>query len=724
MFQNSKRTILASAALCLLTLTACGGGGGGGSSSAPTTSNLSGVASKGLILNGVATAYRINGDGTRGTALQSVRTDRITGAYAFTGLPAGVPVLVEVTGVAGETTMQDEATGQPVALDGTFKLRAATVTGGSGTVALQVTPYSEMAVVLATASGGLTADNVQKANLKVIGFAGEDVINVAPVFDANGKALNAAAVKLAAVSQLASSGAVGAAPCAGATLDKIKCTVAQMSSQGIDSDAVVSALQAAQNTIASDAAKVAQQAANSVQPLEKQTAGLPTGPVLSAIQRAKSLIQSVRNLGTALSSQAEGSLRGRMVAVDAATKALPDVLPRDLFAGLDTVARATEVLTRPLYLGTVGTVGRIEVVKDVRCVFVTTTSVDCRRNLVVDASAVTQFRVELSVDDASVPTFNAVSSIVRQAGAFDASGLVPSGAPTTLSERFVAVVSDLLESNDPNITQDTLVFQGDLPLGVSGPTTVLPGKAVAALHLQEVGTPSAPTRYNVRGTLTQRLNGASYVTLLLQPGSRIDESSNPSTTNTVAMHLDLQADVVNATGTGYRFAGVLDSSAYLPRQRDNLPGTVAFNGSAALIEAGALTPVFTGQVQATGLIDRFGDASNSGRSGSVALTLQVPELSRTVTLTLSNVTEVDVGEYTFAGSFSDGSNQVSFTGSDLAGDANDTITFRVVDVTTTYTPALRRGIVPLTRTGSTDVLGQFDVSRSRVTFADGSYQQF
>ncbi|WP_338439223.1 hypothetical protein [uncultured Aquabacterium sp.] len=194
---------------------AVGGGGGGGSPATSQSSSVSGVASKGLILNGLATAYAVDSNGTKGAALQTKRTSATDGSYSFTDLPQGVAILIEVTGVANETTMKDEATGGTLPLDSTFKLRAATVTGNSGNVAVQITPYSEMAVALAVASGGLSADNVQKANQKVVGFAGEDVLSTPPTFDNVGKPTNPAAVKLAAVSELANAAGLG---CSGSQL--------------------------------------------------------------------------------------------------------------------------------------------------------------------------------------------------------------------------------------------------------------------------------------------------------------------------------------------------------------------------------------------------------------------------------------------------------------------------------------------------------------------------
>ena len=81
-----SRTALSMAAL--LALAACGGGGGSSSSGGtPSTVAVSGVASKGLLLNAVVTAYAVNADGTKGNKLASVTTSATDGSYTLTGLP-------------------------------------------------------------------------------------------------------------------------------------------------------------------------------------------------------------------------------------------------------------------------------------------------------------------------------------------------------------------------------------------------------------------------------------------------------------------------------------------------------------------------------------------------------------------------------------------------------------------------------------------------------------
>ncbi|MDE2593563.1 MAG: hypothetical protein KGL57_04950, partial [Burkholderiales bacterium] len=112
------RTVLSLAVLC--SLVACGGGGGGGgggdSAAEPATVTVAGVASKGLLANAIVSAYGVNADGSKGVRIKFTATD-VRGNYILAGLTPGALVLLEVTpNPDGTTTMQDEATGQPVPL--------------------------------------------------------------------------------------------------------------------------------------------------------------------------------------------------------------------------------------------------------------------------------------------------------------------------------------------------------------------------------------------------------------------------------------------------------------------------------------------------------------------------------------------------------------------------------------------------------------------------------
>lgn len=720
MFHVFNRTALASAALCLLTLTACGGGGGGGSSSsAPQTSNLSGVASKGLILNGLATAYAVNGDGTRGAALASVPTDASTGAYRFTGLPSGVPVLVEVGRRPGQTTqMKDEATGNTLVLDDTFKLRAATVTGNGGEVALQVTPYSEMAVALAVASGGLSADNVQKANQKVVGFAGEDVLSIPPTFDSTGKPTNPAAVKLAAVSELAKSQSASVG-CSGSTqFDKVKCVVGKMASSGPSDDTLATAVGDATATVK---ATVPPELQARVQPVTKQLEGLPSGPVLSAIGSAKALFTSFRNLGTSLANKDAGSISSRLTRLDAEVSSLPDVMPSSLIDEIDMVSRALQAFNRTPSAAP-GTV--VDAGAGVVCRRATSASFDCRsvlQSLSVSPSGVytvLQYRAVLTAGTGG--SINVSTSLVTQEVNFvsEGVGIVWSAQPTSgpVAGTFTAV-----GQGDGTGT----VFSGDLAPGLSyvhgnGGGTVVPQGAKASVSLSVTVTPGTTAdRYVPTGFVKQfeALGDTTpYASATILAGSYLDEQ-NVYPTNDIAVRLAVDATVRNA-----KVNGVFETGRYLPRARNNLPGKATFTGT--IVDLSDNTKLFEGSVTGDNLINpSTGDAVKTGRTGKLSLTLYMPNLRRNVTLNVNEITETAVGEYSFSGSFVDGGTLVTFEGQDKVGKANDYVNFTSNGVNFRITPASSKAITPL-KNGSGDVIGQYDDSKAQVTYADGSYERF
>lgn len=721
MFQPLKSVVLASSALCLLTLTACGGGGGGGggSSSAPQTSNLSGVASKGLILNGWATAYAVNGDGSRGAALASVPTDASTGAYRFTGLPSGVPVLVEVGRRPGQTTqMKDEATGSTLVLDDTFKLRAATVTGNGGEVALQVTPYSEMAVALAVASGGLSADNVQKANQKVVGFAGEDVLSTPPTFDSTGRPTNPAAVKLAAVSELANSQSASVG-CSGSTqFDKIKCVVGKMATSGPSDDTLATAVGDATDTVKTT---VPPELKARVQPVTKQLEGLPSGPVLSAIGSAKALFTSFRNLGTALANKDAGSLASRLTRLDSELSGLPDVLPASLIDEINLVTRALEAFNRNTSAAA-GTL--VDAGAGVACRRATSTSLDCRsvlQSLSVSPSGVytaVQYRAVLTTGSGG--NINVSTTLVTQEVSLGSEGVETVwSAPPTAGP--VAGTFNAVGRGDG----EGVLFSGDIAPGLAyvqgnGGGTVAPQGAKASVSLSVSVTPGTTAdRYAPAGFVKQFEalgDTAPYASATILAGSYLDEQ-RADPTNDIAVRLAVDATVRNAKVTG-----VVETSRYLPRARNNLPGRATFTGT--IVDLSDNTKLFEGSVTGDNLINRTtGDAVNTGRTGQLSLTLYMPNLNRNVTLNVNQVTETAVGEYSFSGSLVDGGTLVTFEGQDKAGQDRDYVNFVSNGVTFRITPASSKSITPL-KNGSGEVIGQYDDSKAQVTYADGSYERF
>ena len=165
----------------LVFLSACGGGGGSGGSSAVGGSSgpvtLTGVASKGLIGNANVRVLGVKAsDGSVDEAnvlATGVTSADGSGGYSTTAFTVPSLYVVEVSAkTCGETTYtagtacsyhQDEATNTRQLLPTGFKMRAV-LTGAPTSGKVNVTPFSELAVVAATqAPGGLTTSNARDA---------------------------------------------------------------------------------------------------------------------------------------------------------------------------------------------------------------------------------------------------------------------------------------------------------------------------------------------------------------------------------------------------------------------------------------------------------------------------------------------------------------------------------------------------------------------------------
>ncbi|WP_375184004.1 hypothetical protein [Aquabacterium sp.] len=336
----------------LAVLAACGGGGGGSSSTSGGgggggSASVSGVASKGLLLNALVTAYAVNSDGSRGSVLATTSTSATDGSYTLSGLPAGALVLLEVTPKATGTKMIDETTNAEVDVlaNSGFKLRAATSLESSGTTSAQITPFTDMAVKLAENNGGLKADVVTAANGSVSAFVGVSILADKPTFavvDGNVVATNAAGVKLAAVSRMADAGAVDGCTgmVSGTTVDKVKCVVDYLAAQGTTAAAAGKLQTATDAVIASDAAFSSPlEEAKAGAPIAEQDTSLTVVPgAQTAIQEAKALIKSVRGTAAALSNKSDAT---------------------SLAARVDAVAKFTYGVAQPLDDGTLRAVGAV-----------------------------------------------------------------------------------------------------------------------------------------------------------------------------------------------------------------------------------------------------------------------------------------------------------------------------------------------------------------------------
>jgi hypothetical protein len=154
---------------------ALSGCGGAGNSSASNNSNgiiISGIASKGVIANGVVKIFALSSDGT--PHLLATTTTDSYGRYSVNiGTYSGA-VLVEASG-----SYVDEATGQTRVIPADKPLRAA-LANVSGNVTIAVTPLTELAVVKAL-TPTLTADSISTANALISEIFKVDIVGETPV---------------------------------------------------------------------------------------------------------------------------------------------------------------------------------------------------------------------------------------------------------------------------------------------------------------------------------------------------------------------------------------------------------------------------------------------------------------------------------------------------------------------------------------------------------------
>lgn len=201
-------------ALAVALLVGCGGGGSasGDGPAAVTTGTLSGTATKGPVGSATVKVFAIS-NGAKGGQLGSSTTDA-NGNFTMTMGAYSGPVLLQVRG----GSYLDEATGVRMNMLGADELTcvvpAVTVTAGSTTAGVQVTPLTTMAQAWAEhMAGGMTTANATMANSRV-GAAyvgpGADIVMMHPIDptvagSANGASIEAKnyGMMLAAMSQAA-----------------------------------------------------------------------------------------------------------------------------------------------------------------------------------------------------------------------------------------------------------------------------------------------------------------------------------------------------------------------------------------------------------------------------------------------------------------------------------------------------------------------------------------
>jgi hypothetical protein len=198
-------------ALSTTALVACGGGGGDGSgSTSATTGTISGTATKGPVSGATVRAYAIN-NGVKGGQLGSAQTDS-SGNFTMRVDAYSGPIMLRMHG----GSYADEATGTRMNMldadDMTCAVPSISVTAGSATTGIQITPLTSMAHAWAEhMTGGMTTTNITTANMR-IGAAylgpGMDVLETHPIDptvagSANGASIEAKnyGMMLAAMSQ-------------------------------------------------------------------------------------------------------------------------------------------------------------------------------------------------------------------------------------------------------------------------------------------------------------------------------------------------------------------------------------------------------------------------------------------------------------------------------------------------------------------------------------------
>ena len=219
------------------TLSACGSGSSSSSSPTPdpaTPTNISGTASKGLILDGAVTAYLINSDGTKGAAVGTATTDATDGTYELTldSSYDGEALIIEITAVDGSQMKCDLSVcladdddevaitfGELYPLPTDFELSAVSSGSDSDTISINITPLTNIAAALTldkVAEGAAPADAAEASNYQIADLLGLDGdVTELPIVDlTDADAINGATtdelnanLKSAAVVEAALSGA-------------------------------------------------------------------------------------------------------------------------------------------------------------------------------------------------------------------------------------------------------------------------------------------------------------------------------------------------------------------------------------------------------------------------------------------------------------------------------------------------------------------------------------
>lgn len=275
----------------VLTLAGCGGGGGGSSPLATSSTTISGSAIKGPLAYAKISIYK-TANGVRGNLLQTVTSDA-NGSYTATITDYSGVVLVEASATA-ETRMFDEATGKTVTPTLGFTMRASFVAQSGTTYSTQINPYTELATATAlAATGGLSSTNVEQYNSALAAALQFNPLTTIATFDANNKPTNAAAVALAAISEMALAGDQGCTT--GDQAAKVTCITTALTTLGLGDAGIQTALQTNINAITSALGLPAQTVTDPA-----STGDGSSAPVATPLEQAKAFISTLRSNAKAL----------------------------------------------------------------------------------------------------------------------------------------------------------------------------------------------------------------------------------------------------------------------------------------------------------------------------------------------------------------------------------------------------------------------------------------
>jgi hypothetical protein len=745
------------ALVALAALAACGGGGGSDSPSTSGTTaaqvTVQGVAAKGLLQKAKVEVLQVNANGST-TLLKEGTTDD-KGGYSLTGIPAGTAVVVRVSAVAG-TKMVDEATGDTLDAPVGFVMRAATVTQEGGTNALQITPFSEMAVAKAEASGGLSANNIEAANADVRTYLGFDVLAEKPEFSGTNPQ-NKAALAVAAISQLANTPvAASGLGCADTKQeDRVKCVVGKMAQKGTDDTDLGTSIETAKQKIKGD-----KNYTGEVPPApQPQPETLLPAPTRTAVTEAKALIANIRSNGPFLGGSGADTLDKRL---NSTADTLRDSSSpvgdgsQELFKRVLGAAAALDSKDFTLGVFEVPT----EAANVARCTFfknatdptdntpaddvASANAIGCRLTYggrVIEDGVNYAYQQGLRImPTATKGTYTVITQVVKQrliqekGGEFTNDTSLPAYT-VRLPAGSSVLLGQVSLKRDANANLNGFTLSGDYATSVynvvNGLATrntitasVVPA-AVGALTQLSVSGVFTSSGGSLPGATVQLAPGSYFQTSFAQPGNVISSTETDQLSR--AAHLILSGSVGTASVTGTLDINGFKAPKVAPGNGSvtALPTQVSFNG---VIKQSASVTLFDGTLaaSATSLSD-FDATLNAGSSNqptnpqvSFVGKLYVPsrplmQVNLALTKPSRTVTAVS-GQYV-----QDATTVLISAQRNTQIEANNYVNLATPSgVNLRIKPNVPRSLL----TKSEVTIGVYDADKSRIDYADGSFQQY